>query len=325
MPPRAGGLGCRAVAFLASLVAVVILAFVSFRDLKLGENLMRENGVVEWLQVVFLAAAGVLALRQAVIARRRGEPFALEVAIVAAMVMICIGEVDLDRTLFGTKIVHKKFFVHPGYPLGWRLLAVLVIVGAPTVVGLWLFWHVRELFWASVRGLLEPWGQTATIGIALFVFVEVFERRLNRLPGQPPHFYEETLEFVSAIYIFVGLVARQRDIISRMSIRPLIGILVLALGLSACRGEFPASAASQEKPKAQAPAASVPTREARVVPAAERSLPRTVAATGTLAAEDQVTLSAKVAGRVESIDIDLGTRIRQGEPLARLDQTDFKL
>ena len=105
----------------------------------------------------------------------------------------------------------------------------------------------------------------------------------------------------------------------------MIGILVLALGLSACRGEFPASAASQEKSKPQAPAAGSPAREVRVVPAAERALPRTVAATGTLAAEDQVTLSAKVAGRVESIDIDLGTRIRQGQPLARLDQTDFKL
>jgi multidrug efflux pump subunit AcrA (membrane-fusion protein) len=50
-----------------------------------------------------------------------------------------------------------------------------------------------------------------------------------------------------------------------------------------------------------------------------------VAATGTLAAEDQMTLSAKVAGRVESIDIDLGTRIQRGQALARLDQTDFKL
>src|SRR5262249_23366539 len=110
-----------------------------------------------------------------------------------------------------------------------------------------------------------------------------------------------------------------------MSVRPLIGIIVLALGLSACRGEFPASAASQEKPKPQAPPAGPPAPEGRVVPAAERSLPRPVPAARPLAAEDQVTLSAKVAGRVESIDIDLGTRIRQGQPLARLDQTDFKL
>lgn len=48
-------------------------------------------------------------------------------------------------------------------------------------------------------------------------------------------------------------------------------------------------------------------------------------ATGTLAAEDQVTLSAKVAGRVETIDVDLGTRVLRGQPIARLDQTDFKL
>ena len=286
---------------------------------------MRENGVTEWLKVILMAAAGVLAARQAVRVRRRGEPIALEIAIVAALTMICFGEIDLDRVLFGMKIVHTRFFVQPAYPLGWRLLAVLVVVGAPVAVSLWFLWYIRELFWASVRGLLEPWGQTATIGVAVFVFVEVFERRLNRLPWQPPHFFEETLELVAALYIFVGLVARQRDIMTRMSVRPLIGIVVLALGLSACRGEFPASAASQEKPKPQAAPASPPAREVRVVPAAERSLPRTVAATGTLAAEDQVTLSAKVAGRVESIDIDLGTRIRQGQPLARLDQTDFKL
>jgi RND family efflux transporter MFP subunit len=321
MSARPGRLGCRAVAFLASLAAVSILVVLAVRDPNLGEWLVRENGVVEWLQVIFMAAAGVLAARQAVVAKRRGEPFALEVAIVTAMTMLCIGEIDLDRLLFGIKLVHTRFFVNPRYRLGWRLLAVLVIVGAPTAVGLWLLAHIRELWWASLRGLLAPWGQTATLGIALLVFVEAFERRLNRLPWQPSHFFEETLELVSTIFIFVGLLARQRDIMSRMSVRPLLGILVLALGLSACRGEFPASAASQEKAKPQAPAA----REVRVVPAAERALPRAVAVTGTLAAEDQVTLSAKVAGRVESIDIDLGTRIRQGQPLARLDQTDFKL
>jgi RND family efflux transporter MFP subunit len=313
------------VAFLASLAAVVVLIALALTDRSLALQLVAENGVVEWLQVVLMAAAGVLAARQGLAARRRGEPFAFEVAIVTAMAMICIGEINLDRLLFGTKIIYTKFFVDPRYPLKWRLLAVLVIVGAPTVVSVWLLVHVRALWRASLQGLCEAWGQTATAGIALFVLVQIFERRIDRLPWQPTDFFEEVLEFVAAIYIFVGLAARQRFIMSRMSVRPLIGILVLALGLSACRGEFPASAASQEKSKPQAPAAGSPAREVRVVPAAERALPRTVAATGTLAAEDQVTLSAKVAGRVESIDIDLGTRIRQGQPLARLDQTDFKL
>jgi RND family efflux transporter MFP subunit len=324
MSSRPRRLGCRAVAFLASLVVVAILVMIAFRDWTFAGRLMVENGVVEWSQVNLFAAAGVLAAGQGLAVRRRGEPFALEVAIVAAMTMICIGEVDLDRVLFGTKIIYTKFFVSPK-PLGWRLLAVVVVVGAPTAVGIWLLAHIRELWWASIEGLCEPWGQTATFGIGLFMLVQVFERRIDWLPWQPPDFFEETLELVAAIYIFVGLAARQRDIMKRMSVRPLIGIIVLALGLSACRGEFPASAASQEKPKPQAPAAGPPAREVRVVPAAERSLAKTIAATGTLAAEDQMTLSAKVAGRVESIDIDLGTRIQRGQALARLDQTDFKL
>jgi RND family efflux transporter MFP subunit len=107
---------------------------------------------------------------------------------------------------------------------------------------------------------------------------------------------------------------------SRMFARPLIVITLDALGLLGCRGEHPAAA--QEKPK---PQTAAPVREVSVVPAAERALPRTVTATGTLAAEDQVTLSAKVAGRVETIDVDLGTRVRRGQPIAKLDQTDFKL
>jgi RND family efflux transporter MFP subunit len=325
MPSRSGWLGCRAVAFLVSLVAVALLVAAALHDPKLGKRLVEENGVVEWLQVILMALAGALAAHQGLAAKRRGEPFALEVAIVMMMAMICIGEVNLDRVLFGTKIIYTKFFVNPRYPLRWRLLAVLVVVGPPTVGGVWLLLHVRELWRASVQGLGEAWGQTATAGVVVFGLVQVFEKRIDRLPWQPEDFFEEVLELVAAIYIFVGLAARQRDIMSRMSVRPLIGIMILALGMSACRGEFPASAASQEKPKPQAPAASPPAREVRVVPAAERALPRTVAVTGTLAAEDQVTLSAKVAGRVDSIDIDLGTRIRQGQPLARLDQTDFKL
>jgi RND family efflux transporter MFP subunit len=325
MSSRSGWLGCRAVAFLVSLVAVALLVAAALHDPKLGKRLVEENGVVEWLQVILMALAGALAAHQGLAAKRRGEPFALEVAIVMMMAMICIGEVNLDRVLFGTKIIYTKFFVNPRYPLRWRLLAVLVVVGPPTVGGVWLLLHVRELWRASVQGLGEAWGQTATAGVVVFGLVQAFEKRIDRLPWQPEDFFEEVLELVAAIYIFVGLAARQRDIMSRMSVRPLIGIMILALGMSACRGEFPASAASQEKPKPQAPAASPPAREVRVVPAAERALPRTVAATGTLAAEDQVTLSAKVAGRVDSIDIDLGTRIRQGQPLARLDQTDFKL
>ena len=209
MSSRPRRLGCRAVAFLTSVVAVAIPVLVALRDWKLGGWLVIENGIVENLQVILMGTAGVLAARQGWAAKRRGEPFVFEVAVVAAMTMILIGEVDLDRVLFGTKVIHTRFFVSPKYPLGWRLLAVLVVVGAPTALGIWLLVHIRELWWACLRGLLEPWGQVATFGISLYVLVQVFEHRIDRLPWQPsPYFFEEVLELVGAINMFVGLAAR---------------------------------------------------------------------------------------------------------------------
>jgi RND family efflux transporter MFP subunit len=317
--PSPGRPGCRAVAVILSLVVIAGLLALSAHDPVLARKLVAEDNVVEWLQVMLAAAAAVLAFRQGRAARRAGQPATLEVAIVAAMVIICIGEVDLDRMFFGTKVISTRFFVNPKHPLAARALAATVVVGAPLALGVWLLVHVRHLWRAGIDGLRQPWGQLAAFGLALFLAVEIFERPLGHLRSLPPHFAEEVLELISCIWIFVGLVARRRAIMNRMSVRPLIVVTLIGLGLVGCRGEHPAAA--QEKPKPQ----GSPAREVRVVPAAERTLARTIMATGTLAAEDQLTLSAKVAGRVEIIDIDLGSRVRRGQAIAQLDQTDFKL
>ncbi len=66
-------------------------------------------------------------------------------------------------------------------------------------------------------------------------------------------------------------------------------------------------------------------RAVRVVAAGEGKLPRVVAVTGTLAADVEVVAGFKVAGRVIEIPVDLGTPVRKGQPLARLDPTDFRL
>lgn len=74
------------------------------------------------------------------------------------------------------------------------------------------------------------------------------------------------------------------------------------------------------------PEPSAPTpRPVRVVPAAVVRVPRTVAVTGTLAAEEQVVLALKVPGRLAELRVDLGTRVRRGEVVARLDPSDFQL
>ena len=59
--------------------------------------------------------------------------------------------------------------------------------------------------------------------------------------------------------------------------------------------------------------------------AAEAEVPRTVSATGTLAAEDQVVFGAKVVGRLSEITVDLGSRVQKGQAIARIDPTDYRL
>lgn len=54
-------------------------------------------------------------------------------------------------------------------------------------------------------------------------------------------------------------------------------------------------------------------------------LVKAITVTGTLAAEDQVALGFKVAGRVEAVGVDLGSRVTEGQVLARLIPTDYEL
>ena len=87
-----------------------------------------------------------------------------------------------------------------------------------------------------------------------------------------------------------------------------------------CHSDAPATGA----PQRAEPGVASP-RQVRVVSAAEDTVTRGTVATGTLAAEDQVVLSFKVAGRLSEIAVDLGSWVRQGQTIAQLDATDFRL
>src|SRR5262245_40398837 len=58
-------------------------------------------------------------------------------------------------------------------------------------------------------------------------------------------------------------------------------------------------------------------RSVKLVAAQESTTDRRVSATGTLAADESVVLGTKVAGRIAEIPADLGTRVRQGQIVAR--------
>jgi RND family efflux transporter MFP subunit len=100
------------------------------------------------------------------------------------------------------------------------------------------------------------------------------------------------------------------------------GLFASALLLHGCGGS---GAAGDGKTGSATGAASSQTRQVRVMTAMEDRLARTVAVTGTLAAEEQVTVSMKVAGRLGELHVDLGSRVSKGQPIARLVPTDFTL
>lgn len=108
--------------------------------------------------------------------------------------------------------------------------------------------------------------------------------------------------------------------LARPSLRRSVVVVCLAAVtgmLAACAGEPAASSGgSREAPE---------SRDVQVVRAAEDRIVRTIAVTGTLAAEEEVTLSMKVTGRLAKLAVDLGSRVTAGQVLARLVPTDFDL
>ncbi len=98
------------------------------------------------------------------------------------------------------------------------------------------------------------------------------------------------------------------------------GLLVSSLTAAGCGGGGSAAAKGSGDNAAAPEAAAVSVR-----PAEQATLIRSVTVTGTLAAQDQVALGFKVAGRIETIAVDLGSRVEAGQTIARLAPVDFQL
>lgn len=100
---------------------------------------------------------------------------------------------------------------------------------------------------------------------------------------------------------------------SRSTLLFLLGLVSLT---AACGG----GSSAAERGRATADATPV-----KIVRIQQEPLERSVTVSGTLAAEEQVTLSFKVTGRVETLRVDLGSTVRKGDVIASLTPTDFDL
>jgi RND family efflux transporter MFP subunit len=96
-------------------------------------------------------------------------------------------------------------------------------------------------------------------------------------------------------------------------------IVAFALASSACKSGYPVSA------KNSAGGESREARPVKVARVTQMPMERAVTVTGTLAAQDQATVSAKVPGRVQTIAVDLGSVVRKGQAISQLEPQDYQL
>src|SRR5262249_1395118 len=107
-------------------------------------------------------------------------------------------------------------------------------------------------------------------------------------------------------------------------VKPLLIVLLSSLLLSACSTEPGAAAIADGKSRGDRNR-TAQIRQVETIAAEEKPIDQIVVVTGTLAADQEVVLGFKVSGRLSDIPVDLGSSVQQGEPIARLDTTDFEL
>jgi RND family efflux transporter MFP subunit len=114
--------------------------------------------------------------------------------------------------------------------------------------------------------------------------------------------------------LFLRSVRLKRHILTTLA-----ALLALAVALLnvACKSGYPVSARN-------ATAVNEP-RTVHTAQVSEIPMERAVTVSGTLAAQDQATVSAKVPGRVQTIQVDLGSVVRKGQTIAQLEQQDYAL
>lgn len=83
---------------------------------------------------------------------------------------------------------------------------------------------------------------------------------------------------------------------------------------------------SCSKPKSNERAGSEsPPRAVETVTAELRPMERMISVTGSLAAQEQATISVKVSGRVKTLVVDIGSVLSQGELIAQIEPRDYEL
>jgi RND family efflux transporter MFP subunit len=107
----------------------------------------------------------------------------------------------------------------------------------------------------------------------------------------------------------------RNPILTRIGARSALVVLALvAVGVGGCKREV----AKPEKARDAA-------KQVKLVAAEPRALERTIEVSGTLAADELVVVAVKVPGRLASVAIDLASAVKEGDVIAQVEGTDYRL
>ena len=106
---------------------------------------------------------------------------------------------------------------------------------------------------------------------------------------------------------------------------PRSNLTAALLAVVACACAAGCNQAGENKGGARGAASAEGPREVVLEQVKEALVSETVEVSGTLAADEEVTLAAKVAGRLASISVDLASPVKTGDALAQIETTDYQL
>ncbi len=98
-------------------------------------------------------------------------------------------------------------------------------------------------------------------------------------------------------------------------------LLIVAAALLAACGRSNANGKTESTPATTAPSAV----EVSTAAAIKRDLPRFFEATGSLAGDQQTDVAPQTAGKVVAVGVDIGSPVKRGQMLVRLDDAELKL
>src|SRR5215208_8134693 len=109
--------------------------------------------------------------------------------------------------------------------------------------------------------------------------------------------------------------------IGKLKLVVLVLLLVAAAGFVAACGGSKANVRKEEAAANTQPVAVDVTTAAAI----KRDLPRFFEATGSLAGDQQTDVAPQTSGKVVAVGVDIGSYVRRGQMLVRLDDAELKL